>query len=59
MSDSGKTKLKQGVDWNGWAWQFPDGTFCILEGVFWDKPRGNHPSIKGKWVRVKFVEVKP
>ncbi len=49
-------------DWNCWAWQYEDCSF------FWrtDYGRGiggkrtpEPLGIKGRWVRVKFVELKP
>lgn len=50
-----KRKLVRGVDYDGWAWEFPDGFF----GVFLpstDKPL--RLSKYGQWVRAKLVKAK-
>ncbi len=52
-------KMKQGKDWHGWAWKCGDDDMKD-ELFFWaesKRPTGNRPTTKGKWVRVKFVEV--
>lgn len=57
-------RLKQGRDYHAWAWKHTGND--RLKGFFhfsepfkpnkqWENPK---PSEKGKWVRVKFVEVR-
>ncbi len=52
--------LKQGRDWHGWAWKCEDDDLKKL--FHWAEPRkpaanARRPTIQGRWVRVKFVEV--
>lgn len=59
-----KKKLVRGKDWHGYAWKhLGDGSSVIPHGCLmrWaepTRPPEKHPTEKGKWVRVKFVEVK-
>lgn len=56
-----KKRLRRGKDWHGWAWKagkkwpVPGELFYMAKP---DKPFNKLES-SGKWVRVKFVEVKP
>ncbi len=53
-----KRRMKQGRDWHGWAFKAADADTKGF--MFWaehSKPN-NRPTEKGKWVRVKFVEIK-
>lgn len=57
-----KKKLNQGKDWHGWAWKPGGNDFNRGELFHWAEPyrprkRNGTPTEKGKWVRVKFVEV--
>jgi hypothetical protein len=64
-----KKRLVRGKDWHAWAWRVGKGS-VVREGyiLHWaepSKPAGNSypsetgkPTVTGKWVRVKFVEVK-
>lgn len=61
MKKKTKKRLVQGRDWHAWTWKF---------GKSWDTPGqlgcfaepfklAKMVSETGKWVRVRFVEVKP
>jgi hypothetical protein len=56
-------KLVKSRDWHGWAWKWGGGVWAEDTGAAayrtkptW-KPLGVHKGYRGKWVRVKFVEV--
>lgn len=59
-----KKRLVKGKDYHGWAWKHTGND--RMKGFFWyaepHKPNKNWPDHKpsepGKWVRVRFVEVK-
>ena len=54
-------RLRRGKDWHGWAWKAGkewDTPGELFYGAEPDKP-SDKPEPSGKWVRVKFVEVKP
>jgi hypothetical protein len=58
-----RNRLVQGHDYHGWAWKEPtwDGESNVL--FFWAEPyrpkrRNGRPTPDGKWVRVRFVEVR-
>lgn len=64
-----KKRLKRGKDWHAWAWKigpplkgdegiygFTPGELCHCAEP--EKPKRNPPTESGKWVKVKFVEVK-
>lgn len=59
-----KKRLAQGNDWHGWAWKargfMADGSDCLFHWAEPARPRARNgkPSENGKWVRVKFVEVR-
>ena len=52
-------KLTRGKDWHGWVWKpdggWPDGK--VFYNILPDKAKYGS-SAPGRWVRVKFVEVK-
>lgn len=53
---------RQGKDWHGWAWKAGSEWPCPGELFEWaenKKPKDKQPESSGKWVRVRFVEVKP
>lgn len=61
-----RKRLVQGKDFHGWAWKpagddwapgDPDRLFHWAEH-YRPRKRNGTPTEKGKWVRVKFVEVK-
>lgn len=43
-------------DWHGWAFQFDDGSFGHWAEVI--RP-ATKPSPDGRWLKVRFVPVKP
>ena len=49
-----KKRLKRRRDWHAWAWRADDGRLSLWG--YYIKPKWK-PYGKGKWVRVKFVEV--
>ncbi len=59
-----RKRMIRGRDWHGYAFKFPakEGqpeskwVFCQWAEV--NKPPSKHPTNDGKWVKVKFVEVK-
>jgi len=60
-----KKRRVRGKDWHAWTWKDTSGTYNIgrnpSDFVWWADyapDKSNHPTDKGKWVRVKFVEVK-
>jgi hypothetical protein len=62
-----KKRLKHGKDWHGWAWKFSHpkyigGALFGITRIDREKPLyplySLTPQLRGKWVRVKFVEVK-
>lgn len=63
MKKPKKRRLIQGRDWHGWVWKHLAKTDSILkygELMHWAEPmepKNSHPTEKGKWIRVKFVEV--
>lgn len=49
-------KLVRGRDWHAWVWKWhEDGKLSHLVN---NGERDNYRNLHGKWVRVKFVEVK-
>ena len=51
-----KKKLVRGRDWHAWAWKAKDwGLFFYAEP---NRDSNCRPTDAGKWVKVKFVEVK-
>ena len=55
-----KTKrLRQGVDWHGWAWEAGKTWPNPGELFLWAETEksATQPTESGKWVRVKFVKI--
>lgn len=59
MSAKKKRRIR-GRDWHAWAFCFVDDDLRGL-GHFAEayRPRGEKPSPRGKWVRVRFVPIDP
>lgn len=58
-----RKRLVRGKDWHAWAWKFGKDSICETDSLSFfvvdDPKEADPPSHSGKWVRVKFVEVKP
>jgi len=52
MTKPKRKRLVRGKDWHAWAWKAYSGE--LVTWAFHDKPKTGT-----RWVRVKFVEVKP
>jgi len=68
MSKPKRKRLVRGKDWHAWAWkQNKSGMLGEYPGRFLGFAKGDKPlgdfcptgAGTGRWVRVKFVEVKP
>lgn len=58
-------RLKRGRDWHGWVWRAvgkewrqrgEDGLFFWAEA---ERPKSRQPTDRGRWVRVRFVQLRP
>ena len=55
-----KRRLKQGVDWHGWCWEWQPEEGGPWKLVWWAEPERksrSKPSPEAKRVRVKFMKV--